>query len=493
MKKIVNKFLNYKFSKFQYLLLLLIPFLAFYTQTLKLDSDTWYILNTGKYIFNNGISNSLIFTIHNGFDMVMQNWGSCLIFYMIYKYFNYFGIMIFVSVILLLMSYLYYKITYLVSEKKVELSVIISICTMVILIKPFIVARTQIFTFLLMLVLIYSLEMYIKKNNSKYLISLPIISLLEINIHAAFWFMPFIIILPYLLDSFKFKIGSFKGEGYRKKPLIIAIIIMFLVGFINPYGMKAMFILFTSISKDMGTIYELKSINLHDITQIILLIIILLSYILYFIVDKSKIKIRYILLTVGTSLLTFYSVRMFPFFVLCTFFSFGYVFKDNFNNFKDKLLDYSKKKKILHYLVSIIFILIITIIIFKNIQCNFTNPLKKEIDYLTNNYNKESITLYTSFDDGGFVEYSGINCYIDSRAEVFLKSNNHKFDVFNEFNNLQNSRNFNYKNFFKKYNFTHLLINKNDILNIVLKENDYNYKLVKQSNNYKIYVRKNFK
>ena len=47
-----------------------------------------------------------------------------------------------------------------------------------------------------------------------------------------------------------------------------------------------------------------------------------------------------------------------------------------------------------------------------------------------------------------------------------------------------------YNEYLKKYNFTHLLINKKDYLYNKIEKNSYNYIVIKEYENYKIYIRK---
>ena len=59
----------------------------------------------------------------------------------------------------------------------------------------FIVSRPQIFTFVILLLLIYFLETYIKTGNKKILRFIPLLSFLEINLHAANWWFLFLFMI----------------------------------------------------------------------------------------------------------------------------------------------------------------------------------------------------------------------------------------------------------------------------------------------------------
>ena len=79
-------------------------------------------------------------------------------------------------------------------------------------------------------------------------------------------------------------------------------------------------------------------------------------------------------------------------------------------------------------------------------------------------YSKEHETkIYATYALGSYLEYLGLKPYIDPRAEVFLKSQNEKEDIFIELYNFQNSI-IPKEEFIKKYNFTHILIDYTDLL-----------------------------
>ena len=72
-----------------------------------------------------------------------------------------------------------------------------------------------------------------------------------------------------------------------------------------------------------------------------------------------------------------------------------------------------------------------------------------------------------------------------------MKKNNHKNDIYREYIKLKNNE-INYKDYIDKYKFTHILINKSNSIYDKLQKNSYNYTLVKEFDNYSIYVRNDF-
>ena len=111
---------------------------------------------------------------------------------------------------------------------------------------------------------------------------------------------------------------------------------------------------------------------------------------------------------------------------------------------------------------------------------------KDSIAYLTENTNEQEVVLYTSFFEGGYAEYKGFRAYIDARAEVFLKDNNRRRDVFSEYISLQNGS-IHYKDFLSRYDFTHILVTETDILNLYLSK-DENYSILYEDEKSKIFV-----
>ena len=97
--------------------------------------------------------------------------------------------------------------------------------------------------------------------------------------------------------------------------------------------------------------------------------------------------------------------------------------------------------------------------------------------------------MFTEFDDGSYYEYHGYKCYIDSRAEVFIKSINHKEDIFHEYY-LLFTKKLDYNTFINKYNFDYMVVNKDSGLYDYLLKKDI-YELVLTSNDRCLFVKSN--
>lgn len=466
-----------KKTKFSYILLFIISICFFIQNNLTIDNDFYFTVAEGKYVLSNGFPSVVPFTIYDNLDFVYQSWGTGVIFYLIHNYLGNYGMYLFVLIIYLLITYFYYKLCMLVSGNKSIISAIVTIATMCILSVCFITTRPQIFTYLNLTILLYLMELYVKTNNKKYLFPLPIISLMQSNIHGMFFFMLLIFMLPYVVDAFK-------TDKYKLKHIIITMIIMILTGLINPYGIKNLLYVFNSYGQSVleENILELHSLSFSDYIGKAFIAIILLLYILYFKSNK-KIKIRYLLLLFGTTYLAFDTYRGFALFILASFFPLSYLYNNLIPDIN--FLKFIPKKLINIFIIITIILLPALFIVTPN--DNYI-PSKKAIEYLVNNYNIDDIGLYINFNDGSYAVYRGLKCNIDPRAEVYLKKNNHKSDIISEYYSLQ-KKNISYKKYLDKYKFTHLVIEENDSMYKKLKKDSYNYTLIKSFDKYNIYVR----
>ena len=257
-------------SKLKFFIAFIIPLILVLSINHALDSDTWYILAEGKEIATNGIYYEDPLSMHDGLEIVVQNYGFAVIFYWIYSVFGAAGIYICMLILNVIVCYLLYKICMLLSNKNVNLSLLIMLITDLVLIPWFIVTRAQVLSYVFFLSLIYILELYIKTKNKKILWWLPLLSLLQVNLHASLWPMLIVVMVVYCIDGIK--APKLHLQGYSIKPLIIMTILMILVGFINPYGVKMLLLMFSSYGNQtfMRLIPELNPFELRYIDGILL-------------------------------------------------------------------------------------------------------------------------------------------------------------------------------------------------------------------------------
>ena len=466
MKKFVpNKYICY--------LYFIVPLIINAIISYSANEDIWYMMRYGKVILENGFIHTDVLSIHSGLHIVIQQSFSNVLFYLIYKYMGAFGFFLLCELMIGLYLFLIYKICMFLSNNKILLSVLIATISCTLLEICFITPRPQLFTFLNVLIIFYILEKYYN-NNSKLIYFLPLISLLQINFHGALWYFIFIFMLPYVVQM-----SIEKNKNVLK--LLLLMVVMFLVGFINPYTYENVLFPFTTYDSIINNyVFELFPINIASselsivfisIYFYIILAIVLLIYIYY---KKGKLELRHLLLFGGTSVLALTHIRSIPFFIIGTLPFLANYLKTMRFKITSNYVDTRKAWILLSILIIVL-------------ACLNTNRLESRVknggDFLDKNYSKD-IVIYNSLNYGSYLEYLGFHSYYDSRAEVFTKKANKKEDIYKEVMFIETYC-INYKDFINKYKFTHMIVNKNSCLYDNLKKD--NIKIIFKDKEYVIF------
>ena len=287
------------------------------------------------------------------------------------------------------------------------------------------------------------------------------------------WFLQFVFLLPFIVNGINIKGITIKK--IKLKPILIVAIVMFLAGFINPYGYEAITFIFKSygIEEINKSIIEMSPASVdyyfwNFCLYGMFLLILVLNY-----NKKVKLDIRFMLFIIGTFLLAAMHRKCIIYFL----FWLGYAasnikFKINIKNkYVIRLINVTM---ITASTALLIIVIPTTTLLVKNYEMDIVD-IDPIVKYITKNYDKDKVILYTDFNQGGYVEYYGLKTYIDPRAEVFVKKFNGKEDIFAESRKMFNySDGFDFDKFVEKYNFTHLIVNMNNGLYIAL-ENSDNY------------------
>ncbi len=456
MKKMFEKFKKWNPSNYAMMLLLLAPLAILFVRVFSLNYDFWFLVNTGDEILENGFITIEPFSMHSGLSFIPQQWLVDVIFSLIFNTFGVKGIYVLFLICCYLIILIFYKLAHIVCNDNKRSFLITLIIFLIIYIFGFISTRPQIFDFILLSLELLFLESYIKKDKTKYLLFIPLISLLLINLHASMWLMIFVILIPYYFENIilKFK----KINSFKLKPIIIITIISLFMGLINPYGFEAIKYLFNSygITYINSFITEMQPTVITEwLGLFIYIIIFIILYSFYY--NKGKNKIRYILLSLGFIYLGLKHFRGITYLAIIFPLILGYNFRVES---KDSNENISKRDKITYIISSII---IISLLIF-NVRTSVNIPpeLEKVANYLDNNTNKD-VKIFTRLTDGGYLEYRGYKCYIDGRAEIYFKSNNKKEDIFIEYIDLLNGL-IDTDSFIDKYQFDYLIIRDYDYI-----------------------------
>lgn len=457
------------------------------------DNDIWFILNSGRYVVQHGIPHIEPFTLHEGFSFVMQQWLSGVIFWGAYSFLGEIGVRLVMVMIYVLMVFITYKICMKVSDGYFFASIAISFFVAIHL-ALWITTRPALFSTFILLLELYLLESFVTSNKKIYLVFLPLLSVLLINLQAAIWPMLFVLFAPYFIDSFRFRVGRITGQGYPKTFLFIMVGLMLVAGFANPYGFKAMTYLLRSYGHPeiSNLVSEMEPAAITNLAGVTIFIAMFLTILIYVVHKTGTTKVRYVLLTLGTAYMALSSLRSFPFYAISAGFPLAYYLRNMQVNIPEsqgsKREGILKKAFIIMFVVTSIFGIFYTPTEETDRETQW-REFTETIEFIKAEGAAESVVLYTGYNDGGLAEFLGFSPYMDARAEVFVIENNGKDDVMYEYYNLQASRLY-YKDFVNKYQFTHLIVTEKDALCVNL-ENDPDYRLAFSNECYILFEKNN--
>ncbi|MGN0531978.1 MAG: hypothetical protein ACI4IN_04185 [Eubacterium sp.] len=451
------------------LLLLLGPYIMVLNISKVLDNDTYWIIKTGEYITNNGVPHKDFLTFHTNMDLVAQQWLSSVIYYKLYDWFGVVGPIMLAAVMFLVIIALMQKLTYTVSGGRDFVGSILIFAAGSML-TVFATTRPHIFTYAIVLVELIMLEKYVSTGKWKYLLVLPVLSVLEVNLHASMWTMLFIMMLPYFANALPIKYRGRSISCCKILPLVITAVAMVGTGFITPYGYKGMsFIFTTSIGNKVNDfIAELQPLvlDIENLYPILLMLVAVGLFIYHIKVSDTVAPLRYHLLIFGTMIMGIKYYKLVPYFLvagLCVASVYAGQWKPKkfLAKFEDKKFNLVVGTEIIFFIV--LFIIAGSFIDSVSLDNEPTDAesiagLEQIVDVLDGE-DATDMVLYSGFNAGGYLEFRGYHPYIDARADSFVKEANHEFDYLSEYLDVKSGAVY-YKDFVDKYDFTHLVIEK---------------------------------
>ena len=332
---------------------------------------------------------------------------------------------------------------------------------------PLITARPHMISFILLMFTMKGLIEFRKNENSKWIWSIPVISLLWANFHGGSSNLPYVLSLLMLMTGlFEFKFGRLVGHKLSKKQiknLIIVSILSVLAIAINPHGVDMIIYPYANMQDDfmLSIISEWRSPDLKNMSDIFIFIemfIILLPLLL----GKDDLDLTDLGFIGGLVYLTFKSIRFsILLYIIATFIIFKYIPKS-----KDES-DFKQFSLIFGVLGCLLFGITST-----GLTEALNEPLKPvlsdEVIEVIKEKNPER--LYNDYDFGGYLIYNDIKVFVDGRADMYSKYN--LKDAVN-LSKLDEGA----EEIIDKYDFDMFVIYKDSPLNYLLK-NDETYNLL---------------
>ena len=495
--------------------------------TLPEEADTYFVMNLGRYILENGFPTVDPFTIHENLKLVAQQWLSGIFFWEVYKNFGVDGLRLVDAICGAMLVLIYWQLCLYVSGGNKTLSFALSLFVGL-LVTPSIVPRPQIFSTPLLLCEVFLLEKFTRAKNFKFLLPLPLVSIALVNFHSAIWLMSLVLCLPFL----------FVKDFRHIKFLLAAMAGIFISGLINPYGLDAMTYVFRSYGIDLinSHVSEMFTPTAHDLRGKCFY---LFEALLIFSLAKFKVPWRYIFLSGGITFMAIMHERNVILFCFLATFPIAYAWRNftikKFGDdrilptiiffllvlvntacittlLKDELEKLSTPLEILLAVSTLVVLynlliakfegrllhpailprknlaLFITALIVGGITFTTFDGGHRDSDgmfvtaikFILRSEPPENISLYTDQGFGGLAGMFDVRYYIDSRSEVFLPDNNGQKNFFEEYMDFKYGKIY-YKDFFARYDFTHIIITNDEPFIYDQISRDKNFRVIYES------------
>lgn len=214
----------------------------------RMNNDLYYMIPTGKDIVQNGIPKWNTFSYVQGQRIVVQQWAYCVLVYLFYSLFKDIGIFIFV----ILNSFLFViSGAWYLKEKGVGWTAALQISCIIVSAFVYLGSRPQSLTMALLCIQCAATERYIKGYSKKWLLIIPLCTLLEMNFHGSMVLLHLILILPYTQKKPKnTRFKKLYEEVIPWNDLMLPLLLSIVSLFVNPYSTDGI----TYLIKSLGVL-----------------------------------------------------------------------------------------------------------------------------------------------------------------------------------------------------------------------------------------------
>lgn len=459
------------------------------------DDDTFWIIATGREIINNkAIPTINPFTMHKNLVFVAHQWLYCVITAFLYDYVGEWSL----SAAVIALMGITVLITYALCRQftKNKLFALFVSCELVAIIGDFFACHPNSVS---IPVYVCMLLCWTKaKENKKWLFPIPILSLLEANMHTSLWFMFPVFSLPFILpEQVPYHTTTkeyVKEYFFKKKHYLICYMSLLVCGLLNPYNITGMLypvISYKTVTNNM--IEELRSPTLSSVDGIIILvcIVVFCIYILKnFVIlkkyNKLPINLNYCCLFAGCLFLSIMHMRNIWFCLISAI------------PFCVTILNQTTRISISRtglrnaVLLSLMVVLCLSYMHFSKLSYMKINNMnmfdipEKIVDYIDESRKDNDLKIYAEIKTGGYLEFRGYKTYIDGRPEIYSSVLNKKADIYAEYTEVNNGT-LDYQEWLDKYEFTDVIVS-NSPLKIFMDHNE-DYKKIMKDGIFNFYIR----
>lgn len=219
------------------------------------DNDVWFFLATGDHILEHGIPYTNPFSVHEGLGFVAQQWLHCVISSLLYHAGGFALMGVWTSVLFLaLAASLFVLGCTLRRARSGSETVMVLVALCAIGASAYASVRPHLYSMIAFTWIVWACESYRKSGNVRFLVLIPLIACVHVNLHAAIAPYDLFIIACYALpdvSALAHRRGKllglrFVGASYPRTPLLVVLVVSALALLVNPYGIQGALYLFLS-------------------------------------------------------------------------------------------------------------------------------------------------------------------------------------------------------------------------------------------------------
>lgn len=224
--------------------------------------DIWYMLSTGREILENGIPYENPFAQVDGMHIIIQQWMLCVLVYLLYTATGFSGLAWWTVFLAAVLVYSLYRLGRLKKRDSYggELILVLILISLPAF-RSYMTMCSSIYSMIAFTWVVFFLEEYRKTGKYIWLAFLIPLAILHAGFHMSFATFDLVIIACYMIpDIFKplhkrglLKMFDLYDSNYRKLPILFAFILVAAALCLNPYGIEgAMYIFLSYGAADYG-------------------------------------------------------------------------------------------------------------------------------------------------------------------------------------------------------------------------------------------------
>ena len=487
---------------FDYAAIFSIIFLCIGFTIKVLPNDIFYTIKIGDLILKNGIDMQDHFSWLN-LPYTYPHWLYDVFMSILYKIKGFNAIYIFDMICFSIIGLL----IYFISKKKTKnylFSFLITIFSIGFL-SPFISARAQVISYIIFILEKYFLDKYLNNGKLKNVFILILLSILLVNVHLGTWIFFFILFLPPIVSHYitlfikkikkldndeSFTIGKISFSTNENTPkLFIVILLILFTGLLTPLRFTPYTYIFKQLNSEaLGIIQEYNNISISSCFPFFQVLFILTFL---FMLTKNKIKLEDLFLTLGLILMSLVSIRSYAYLLILIFYVISnYISTIKLSTKTINQIDYIFSKKIELITITTCFFIASAFLFFINSSPNYYDKSLYPIEavkFIKNNISLEDARLFNEYEIGSYLLFNDIKVFVDSRQDLYsIPFNKRSRDIVVDFTKANDP--FKYEEILNYYEITHVLIYKNETLDLCLQTND-NFEEMYSDNYFILYKR----